>query len=63
MAKTAVPAASVRSLWKIECAPECGFMARDHDKDELAGFAVQHLKKAHGRVLPTKDAHSMMRPA
>jgi predicted small metal-binding protein len=58
------PAETVgQKLWKIECAPACGFMARCHDQDQLAGFAITHMKKTHGRDLPMKDAVAMMRPA
>ncbi len=63
MAKTTAPTVTKPSLWQIECAPICGFLARNHNKDELAEFAQIHLKKTHGKPLARKDADAMMRPA
>jgi len=60
-ATTAKPAPRV--LMKIECAPECGFMTRNHDQDELAKFAAEHAKNQHGRTFTRKDMQGMMRPA
>lgn len=34
-------------LSEISCAPECGFVVRSHDKDEVVNLAQQHIEKKH----------------
>lgn len=35
------------TLNEIACSPECGFVVRSHDKDEVVTLAKQHVDKKH----------------
>ncbi len=50
-----------RTLWGVSCAPQCGFFARTHDKEELGQWAIMHGKKHHGRDFTKADVLAMMR--
>jgi predicted small metal-binding protein len=34
-------------LNEISCAPECGFVVRSHDKDEVVNLAKLHIDQKH----------------
>ena len=61
--RVSVKASAHHQLWKVECSPECGFLARNHDKDELAQFVTLHGKQSHGTTFSRKDVDAMMRSA
>lgn len=61
--RAAAKAATTHELWKVECSPECGFLARNHDKDQLAQFVTIHGKQSHGKAFTRKDVDAMMRSA
>ena len=35
------------TLKEISCAPECGFLVRSHDKDEVVTLAKEHIDQKH----------------
>ena len=35
-------------LKQIDCSPECGFLIRSHDEDEVTKMAKEHVKNVHG---------------
>ncbi len=35
------------SGWTVECGPTCGFMARNHNKEELGQILKLHMKNSH----------------
>ena len=42
-------------LNEISCAPECGFMVRSHDKDEVVNLAKQHIDLKHPGMKVSRD--------
>lgn len=50
-------------LWSINCAPECGFMVRDHNETEIVQLGVTHMKMTHGKTMTTADIKPMVKPA
>ena len=50
-------------LKQVECDPKCGFLVRSHDEKEIVEVAIQHMKKAHSKVITEKDARTMMKDA
>lgn len=34
-------------MYQITCTPECGFMLRSHDRDEVKRLAKEHVKTMH----------------
>lgn len=38
----------VRTLKQVECPPECGFLARTHDDNELVRILQAHGREFHG---------------
>ena len=44
------------SGWQVECGPTCGFLVRDHNKDELAKMVQMHMKDTHKTNLTPTEA-------
>lgn len=36
-----------KQMYQITCTPDCGFMLRSHDKEEVKKLAKEHVKMAH----------------
>lgn len=47
-------------LKSVSCAPECGFMCRSHDEQELIQIVKTHAKSAHGKTLTDDQVREMM---
>ena len=43
------------SLRQISCDPECGFLIRSHDLDEIKSAALKHVKTVHHMKATEKD--------
>lgn len=52
-----------RSLWKVECVPECGFMVRSHNREEIHNAVTHHTKTIHNQDVPPAEIENMIRPA
>lgn len=44
-----------KKIKSISCAPECGFMVRSHEGNEVMDIAMRHVKKAHPKMKVTPD--------
>ena len=53
----------MKGMKKIECEPQCGFMVRSHDMDELKKFGLSHAKNIHHMDVTNKDVEDMIRDA
>lgn len=42
--------------WQVDCAPQCGFMVRTHNKDELAQLVKTHMRTTHNQTVTDTDA-------
>jgi predicted small metal-binding protein len=36
-----------KQMYQVTCLPECEFMLRSHDKDEVKRLAKEHVKTMH----------------
>ncbi len=52
-----------RDLWKVECDPDCGFLIRSHDRNELVNAATFHTKQIHSMDLPPAEIENLIKPA
>lgn len=50
-------------LWKIACAPDCGFLIRSHDKDEVVRVGLAHDKASHGGKASEAAMRKAVEPA
>lgn len=46
---------SQEKLKEISCAPECGFLVRSHDKEEVVSLAKQHVDQKHPGMKITRE--------
>jgi predicted small metal-binding protein len=44
-----------KQMYQITCSPDCGFMLRSHDKDEVRRLAKEHVKKMHNMDVSDAD--------
>lgn len=51
---------SQEQLKEISCAPECGFLVRSHDKEEVVALAKQHVEQKHPDMKVTQEKLSAM---
>lgn len=51
---------SQEKLKEISCAPECGFLVRSHDKEEVVSLAKQHVDQKHPGMKVTREKLSEM---
>ena len=51
---------SQEQLKEISCAPECGFLVRSHDKEEVMSLAQQHVEQKHPGMKVTREKLSEM---
>lgn len=59
---TGKPAKATKDgLKSVSCAPECGFMVRSHDEQELSAIVIEHAKKHHNKTVTEKDVKGMMK--
>lgn len=42
--------------WVVECGPQCGFMVRNPNKQELATLVQTHMKNSHKTNLTEAEA-------
>lgn len=47
-------------LKEISCAPECGFLVRSHDKEEVVTLAKQHVEQKHPGMKVTREKLNAM---
>ena len=47
-------------LKSVSCPPECGFMCRTHDEQELIEIVKAHVLKSHGKALTDDQVKSLM---
>jgi len=40
--------------WQVDC--DCGFMLRDHNKDETVQLTKTHVKTSHGQTITDAEA-------
>jgi predicted small metal-binding protein len=52
-----------KTLKLVECPPECGFLVRSHDEDELVTIGVAHCRGAHGTNVSPQDIRGGIRLA
>jgi predicted small metal-binding protein len=52
-----------KNLYKIACGPDCGFLIRSHDKDEVVKGALAHDKSSHGGKVGEADMRKAVEPA
>jgi len=52
-----------RSLFKVECVPDCGFLVRSHDREELVNAATHHTKRIHNQDVLQAEIENMIQPA
>lgn len=50
-------------LKKVECDPDCGFMARSHDEKELVEIAIKHGKKFHNMSMSEDEVKKTLKAA
>ncbi len=50
-----------KKFYQITCSPDCGFMVRSHDKDEVKRLGKQHLKTAHKMEMPDADVEKQIK--
>lgn len=53
--------ATKNQLWEIDCAPECGFMVREHNQKALLAETQAHLKMVHNWTKTDKEILGMAR--
>lgn len=46
-------------VWTVNCAPECGFMLRDHDSKELVKLVQAHGKQTHNKNFTEQEVLGM----
>ena len=51
------------ALKSVSCAPECGFMLRDHDEKELIDMVKMHVSKTHSKNVSDDEVRGMMKTA
>ncbi|MBI4100480.1 DUF1059 domain-containing protein [Candidatus Microgenomates bacterium] len=49
-----------RSLKRIICDPECGFMVQSHDEEELVEIAKKHAKTMHDMEASDEEIRAMV---
>ena len=47
-------------LKEISCSPECGFLVRSHDKDEVVALAKKHVDEKHPSMKISREKLSEM---
>jgi predicted small metal-binding protein len=52
-----------QQLFEIDCDPECGFVVRSHDRDEVKKFAKEHVKMVHSKDTSDKELEEMVQMA
>jgi predicted small metal-binding protein len=52
-----------KNLKKVECGPECGFMVRSHDEDELISMTTKHAKEMHRQNVTPNEIKGMIKTA
>lgn len=48
-------------LYQVECAPECGFLNRNHNEAELVSIVIGHCLNTHNKVVTEKDVRGDVR--
>jgi predicted small metal-binding protein len=48
---------------EFSCKPDCGFMVRSHDENEVMSMGKMHAKQAHNMDLTDEQAKGMMHEA
>jgi predicted small metal-binding protein len=51
------------NLKKIECEPECGFMVRSHDENEIVNLALSHVSNIHNMRSTPVEMRGKIEPA
>lgn len=47
-----------QQLYQVECAPECGFLTRNHNEAELIPIVITHCLNTHNKTITEKDVRS-----
>jgi predicted small metal-binding protein len=63
MKKDAMMKEAKPALKSVSCDPDCGFMVRSHDENEIISLVKEHAKKQHNKDVTDKDVMAMMKPA
>jgi predicted small metal-binding protein len=50
-----------KTTYTVECDPECSFMVRSHDKDEVVRMSIDHVQNVHGKSLSHDEAVAMVK--
>lgn len=48
-------------LYQVECAPECGFLIRDHDQTEIVPILITHCVNTHSNALSAEEARKLIK--
>lgn len=51
-----------RPGWTVECGPLCGFVVRDHEKQEIVQITMLHMKQTHKTTLTEAEALASVKP-
>ena len=51
----------MKQLYEIDCDPECGFMVRSHEKNEVIKMGIEHMKNIHSKDVSEEEASSMVK--
>lgn len=52
-----------QQLWKIACGPNCGFLIRAHDKEEVLRAGINHDRLQHGGKASEAEMRRAIEPA
>lgn len=52
-----------QTLYKVECAPECGFLIRNHNETELVSIVIAHCLGSHNKTVSAPDVKGMIQRA
>jgi len=51
------------NLKRLDCSPECGFMVRSHDENEIVNIALSHLANIHNQRMTPVEIRGRIEPA
>ena len=55
--------AQSQKFQKVECGPECGFMVKSSDEQELVRIVKEHAEKHHHMKVSDQEIKKMIKPA
>lgn len=52
-----------KNLVMIQCDPDCGFVIKSHNKEEVKEAAKKHAKNIHNKEVSDEEVELMIKPA